>query len=603
MSRYKLTSLCIIVLILLITGVIYACVDYRPIPYITNAYTQYAVKDQSLAFDGNSSTDMDSMGGLPGISAYWWRWNLGESYNILANSKPSHSYSSAGYKYVTLKVTDNDDYLLCYDADAAFCEVYVSEVNNVAYWWWGEDNAYHWDTGPVYIPVGGENYLYATSNPNYGPPEYYMLFPANFPTWSVTPYGPTLTLQSYSGGDQTDGVKVSGLTTAGTYTVSAKAGDSDTGDSISVIAFSSIQKIPLGGSANLSKYIIGKIYVPTKYGGTLTFTGEADPDYIQLFYTDGSDLTNDNATLSLVSDNIVSPDTPGVYTIPEDQYGWYYVTITETTSTGITNEFIQTGQASTRPWNGWYWPTLGTENPNLYDSGGPLDKYDQVYGLSSQNWESMNHSGGVASDGHCRGFAIASIALSQPSGLTHGATTFLQDDMEGLYIELADNNLHSSYSAKSIYGIPASPSPSSGEPIDALSKEFLDKLRINLREDQTAIYTNLRGVSNPNAIQNHAIWYYSSTMVEVGGWELMMQITTTIYANDYTSSPPTTGTTDRTETFVFQMKYTDGGEIENYSGNNWISASHYAPETLMRMSNISWSASNTAITKLHVDGL
>ncbi len=33
-------------------------------------------------------------------------------------------------------------------------------------------------------------------------------------------------------------------------------------------------------------------------------------------------------------------------------------------------------QASRTPWSGWWWPLLDSRDPNLYDDGGPLEKYD-----------------------------------------------------------------------------------------------------------------------------------------------------------------------------------------------------------------------------------
>ena len=54
---------------------------------------------------------------------------------------------------------------------------------------------------------------------------------------------------------------------------------------------------------------------------------------------------------------------------------------------------IDQGQAAKIPWSGWWWPLRDSVNPNLYDKGGPLDKYDQYilatrgYNPGAREWE------------------------------------------------------------------------------------------------------------------------------------------------------------------------------------------------------------------------
>jgi hypothetical protein len=54
---------------------------------------------------------------------------------------------------------------------------------------------------------------------------------------------------------------------------------------------------------------------------------------------------------------------------------------------------LLTGQAARQPWSGWWWPLKDSLNPNMYDKGGPLDKYDQYvlatrgYNPGARAWE------------------------------------------------------------------------------------------------------------------------------------------------------------------------------------------------------------------------
>ncbi len=137
-----------------------------------------------------------------------------------------------------------------------------------------------------------------------------------------------------------------------------------------------IRKHPLGYTTALSSSEVGKIYVPSRYGGVLTLNGNAI-----LYYTNGTDLTASVAQQvydGSLDSAIVAQGYPCTYTVPAGQYGWFYFLVPGGTS-GISNSFVEDGQAAIRPWNGWWWPWVGTSGPTLHDAGGPLDKYDEVY--------------------------------------------------------------------------------------------------------------------------------------------------------------------------------------------------------------------------------
>lgn len=71
------------------------------------------------------------------------------------------------------------------------------------------------------------------------------------------------------------------------------------------------------------------------------------------------------------------------------------------------------------PWTGWWWPMDDSGNPNLFDTGGPMQKYDWFAGLShtegAWNWEINHHNVTTAGRGHCDGWSKASILEPEPS--------------------------------------------------------------------------------------------------------------------------------------------------------------------------------------------
>lgn len=54
------------------------------------------------------------------------------------------------------------------------------------------------------------------------------------------------------------------------------------------------------------------------------------------------------------------------------------------------------GESKKKPWSGFWWPLADDKNPNLYDKGGPMDKYDQYvkkkygYDPGAREWENRS---------------------------------------------------------------------------------------------------------------------------------------------------------------------------------------------------------------------
>jgi hypothetical protein len=105
----------------------------------------------------------------------------------------------------------------------------------------------------------------------------------------------------------------------------------------------------------------------------------------------------------------------------------------------------QQGAANKTPWSGYWWPMLSTST-NLYDNGGPLQKYDSYLQNTTgtrggaQAWEQRNHATHVAANnwwGHCHAWAAASILTNTPpANFNAGGQNWTTNDTKGLVTEL-----------------------------------------------------------------------------------------------------------------------------------------------------------------------
>src|SRR6185295_10338920 len=99
------------------------------------------------------------------------------------------------------------------------------------------------------------------------------------------------------------------------------------------------------------------------------------------------------------------------------------------------------GEAARKPWSGWWWPaTSFVGGPHLFDSNGPLAKYDLYVARNGKDdpqtmeWEQselrLDH---LAWAGHCNGWAAASLLEDEPTAEREiGALTFTVGDQKGL---------------------------------------------------------------------------------------------------------------------------------------------------------------------------
>lgn len=368
-----------------------------------------------------------------------------------------------------------------------------------------------------------------------------------------------------------------------------------------------MQRNGLGGSTDLSGMNIGKVYIPTQYGGQLTVSG----GNVQLIYTDGSDLQA-NAAVQVfqgsLDGSIVAEGDPCTWTVPEGKKGWCYIRLAQDSPATVSSSFEEDGQASYRPWNGWWWPFITSSGPTLYDAGGPMDKYDQIYGTDARGWEQANEGAGAYWFGHCWGWSIAAILLPEPQATTKNGISFTSDDMKGLYTELADCNPYFD-SSLSITSMPWGPcTDAMGEDIDKYCDEFYRIMRTCIRQEGVPLQSNMRAIDTPpNRVEeqwNQSIYKYAASFSEVDGNEHLMHIFMQVWSNFGPYPPPTDDSADRYEEFVVQLEFDSQGQlVPQSSQQNWISASHYPPANLYRLTGSPWSAPNPYITKSRIDGL
>ena len=94
-------------------------------------------------------------------------------------------------------------------------------------------------------------------------------------------------------------------------------------------------------------------------------------------------------------------------------------------------------------WSSWYWPWHDSYNPNLYDPGEAMERYDDYdIGANAQSWEYQYHGPPQTPDtwrGHCHAWSGASVWEAQPTtSKTVGGILFRVRDRKGLMIETYD---------------------------------------------------------------------------------------------------------------------------------------------------------------------
>jgi hypothetical protein len=150
-----------------------------------------------------------------------------------------------------------------------------------------------------------------------------------------------------------------------------------------------VKKLPLGSSLNFDAFEVGKVYVPTKWGGKLTL-GYSE---CELFYTDGSDLdalTAKRIAAGECASNRIAQGFPCEYVVPTNQFKWFYFRVLKNYNQATKATFTQSKTVSKVPWSCPWYPMADAQAPNLYDNGGALDIYDAAFNSAARAIEKRN---------------------------------------------------------------------------------------------------------------------------------------------------------------------------------------------------------------------
>ncbi len=182
------------------------------------------------------------------------------------------------------------------------------------------------------------------------------------------------------------------------------------------------------------------------------------------------------------------------------------------------------GSTTTWPWSGWWWPQLDSENPNLYDDGQALSKYDAYLKATTgtagtaQAWEKANH---FTSDeknnwwGHCHAWSAAAILTKEPTAsVTKNDITFTTDDQKGLLTEL--------YYNPKLNWLSGTRSETAGDTTSDAFKDIAPAwmdylLRLNVRYNKQSFIMDINADAQ---VWNFPVFAYSRTSYPYdGGWE------------------------------------------------------------------------------------
>jgi transglutaminase elicitor len=221
------------------------------------------------------------------------------------------------------------------------------------------------------------------------------------------------------------------------------------------------------------------------------------------------------------------------------------------------------GKADKIPWSGWWWPFLETGGPNLYDAGGPLDKYD-AYVLArtgtpgvANTWEKGNH---ITTDpangwwGHCNGWAAAAVLETEPSQpKIKQNIAFSIGDQKGL---VSEAHWYDNADLSVIIGKEA-------HVFHKILIDWIGKARLPLIMD----------VSLGAMVNNHPVAAYRMTYSPDAADPQKNHVICTLFGIGYAWSPDNVGTTPLGPATGIDFTYWIKGDKANPSYGEWEGAS------------------------------
>ncbi len=221
--------------------------------------------------------------------------------------------------------------------------------------------------------------------------------------------------------------------------------------------------------------------------------------------------------------------------------------------------------------------------------------------------------------GHCWGAVVASSIFRAPEGGVKGVPTadggtvdFSEDEVEGLLTSYYTNHGVRPYNFMN--DCPAGrPTDALDEKVDSFADDWFLGLRKGIAEWGVPLASNLRAEKtsdkeeDKSQVWNHVVWYYEATLKEADGDDptlmettIMVKATNDVFPSGQTAAP-------RVEEYSMglRFRYTPYGDIDpDGEGQNWLSASHYAPSYLWRIEKSSGrTTDNKPLSEFGIDKL
>ena len=419
--------------------------------------------------------------------------------------------------------------------------------------------------------------------------------------------------------------KTAGLGKRGARVLGAKAADV-----VSIVPRD--LELPLGGTADLGTGQTAKLVIPLG-GGTLKLSTTGGT--LKLTTSLGAAVPGDFLKTGIALAN------PGEYTVRvEGGQG------TVTSSYAISGETRPENKPYNFWYFPFYERQSWSSGlMNLYADGGVYEKVDAIFGPMPtgaekfQEWRHMDAVGSVSTTtyafkmptdavekaryepttakgfawcyqrskdpdkswwGHCWGAVIAESlhrapqakTVSLPEGaLINSQTSVKLDDeeLEGILSSYYSNhNVDGNFFINSCP--PGRPTEKADEPCDRYAADLWRGLVEGIKKQGVPVASNLRAESTSDTdntqVWNHAIWKFEAQLKRVPGQDdagfiefaIKVFATNDVFPSAETQSP-------RTEDYVIRLRTKAGAVVPNAKDQNWVSASHFCPSYLARLTS------------------
>jgi len=246
-------------------------------------------------------------------------------------------------------------------------------------------------------------------------------------------------------------------------------------------------------------------------------------------------------------------------------------------------------------WSNWFWPFHNAYDPNLYDEGEAMARYDAYdAGAAAQDWEYQHHGpplNPAAWWGHCHAWAAAACWEEQPvEEKVLNGVTFRVRDQKGLLTEMYHHSADGLYYELYV-----------GLPSPGL---FWRYLREEVRGDNA-----LHGHGMPiigELAYGPEVWNYPIYKYHVEFSESVPHSgTITIWTADDGDPKYADSITLHAGTFTYQFKGVRGDGINPIDSGRWVgSGSYHRPDAIWRpYPALTWTqyAANPEIDEEHIN--